>query len=69
LQTSSALSILPLIPPLGSLCLVWWLAACIHMCIVQALAAPFKGRSYQALVSKLFLASAIVFGFGTGLTF
>jgi hypothetical protein len=34
------------------------------MCIFQALAEPFKGWSYQTLVSKLSLASAIVFGFG-----
>jgi Ni/Fe-hydrogenase subunit HybB-like protein len=46
------------------LCLVQCLAACIHICIGQDLAEPLRRQLYQALVSKHFLASAIVSGFG-----
>jgi hypothetical protein len=64
LQTPSAPSVLALTSPLGSLCSVWCLAACICICIGQALAEPLRGQLYQAPVSKHFLASAIVSGFG-----
>ena len=60
----SASSVLPLIPLLGSLCSVRWLKASIHICIGQALAEPFWRQLYQAPVSKYFLVSAIVSGFG-----
>ena len=60
LQTPSALSVLSLTPPLGTLCSVLWLATSIHICIGQALAEPLRGQLYQAPVSKHFLASAIV---------
>ena len=36
----------------------------IHFCIFQALAEPHKRQLYQAPVSKIVLASAIVSGFG-----
>jgi hypothetical protein len=39
----------------------------IHFCICQALAEPLRRQLYQAPVSKLLLASAIVPGFGGGL--
>ena len=64
MQTPSAPSVLPLTPPLGSPCSVRWLAVCIHICIGQALTEPLRGQPYQALVSKYFLASATVSGFG-----
>jgi hypothetical protein len=63
LQTPSALSVLPLTPPLGSLCSVQWLAASIQICIAYALAEPLRVQICQALVSKHFLASAIESGF------
>jgi hypothetical protein len=40
------------------------LAVSIHICIDKALAEPLRRQLYQAAVSKHFLASAIVFGFG-----
>jgi hypothetical protein len=40
------------------------LAASIHICISQVLADPLKRQLYQAPVSKHFLASVIVYGFG-----
>ena len=64
LQTPSAPSVLPPTPSLGSLCSVRYLAAGIPICIGQTLAGPLRGLLYQALVSKLFLASAMVSGFG-----
>ena len=64
LQTPSAPSILPPTPPLGALCSIRWLAASILICIAQALAKPLRRQLYQAPVSKNFLASAIVTGFG-----
>jgi hypothetical protein len=64
LQTPSAPSVLPLTPPVGSLCSVRRLAASIQICICQALVEPLGRELYQALVSKHFLTSAIVFGFG-----
>jgi hypothetical protein len=45
------------------------LAAYIHICICQDLAKHLREQLYQAPVSKHFLASAIVSGFGWGSTF
>ena len=53
-------SVLPLTPPPGSLGLVGWLAASILICIGQALAEPLRGQLYLVLLSKHFLAPAIV---------
>jgi hypothetical protein len=64
LQTPPAPSVFPLTPPLGTLCSIWWLAESIHIYIGQALAEPLRGQPYQAPVSKCFLASATVSGFG-----
>jgi hypothetical protein len=64
LQTPSSLKGLLLTPPLGSPCSVRGLAVSIHICIGQALAQPLRGQLYQAPVSKHFLASATVSGFG-----
>ena len=64
LQTLSALSVLPLTPPLGSPCSVRFLTVSIHVCIGQDLTEPLRRQLYQAPVSKHFLASAIVSGFG-----
>jgi hypothetical protein len=64
LQTPSAPSVLSLPPPLGNLCSVQWLALSICLCICQALAEPPTRQLYQAPVSKQFLASTIVSGFG-----
>lgn len=62
-KTPSAPSVLPL-TPFWSLCSVRWLAASIHICIAQDLAEPLRRQLYQAPVSKHFLASATVSGFG-----
>jgi hypothetical protein len=62
--TFSAPSVITLTSPLGSPHSVQWLAECIHICIGQALAEPLRGHLYQTFVSKYFLASAIVSGFG-----
>jgi hypothetical protein len=64
LQTPSAPSVLSLAPPLGTLWLVQWLAESIHLCICQAKAEPLRRQLYQAPVSKHFLISTIVSGFG-----
>jgi len=64
LQTHSAPSVLSLTPPLGCQCSVWCLSASILICISRALAEPLRRHPYQAPVSKHFLASAIVNGFG-----
>ena len=64
LQTPSAPSVLSLTPPLGTVCSVQWLVVSICLCICQALAKPLRRQLYQAPVSKHFLASTIVFGFG-----
>jgi len=61
-QTPSAPSVLSLTPPLGSPCSE--LAVNIHLCICQTLAEPLRGQLYQAPVSKYFLTSTIVSGFG-----
>jgi len=63
LQTPSAPSVLSLTPPLGTLGSVQWLAVSIHICIFQTMEEPLRRQLYQAPVSKLFLASAIVTGF------
>ena len=64
LQIPSAPSVLSLTPPLGSPCSIRWLAASIRICISKALAEPLRKHTYQAPISKHFLASAIVSGFG-----
>jgi len=61
LQTPSVFS---LTPPLGSPCLVQWLAVSILICISKALTEPPRRHAHLAPVSKHFLASAIVTGFG-----
>jgi hypothetical protein len=64
LQTPSASWVLSLSPSLGTLCSIQWMAVSIHFRIFQTLAEPFRRQLYQAPVSKLLLASAIVAGFG-----
>jgi hypothetical protein len=64
LQTPLAPSVLSLTPLLGTPCSVQWLAASICLCICQALAELLRRQLYQASVSKHFLASSIVSGFG-----
>jgi hypothetical protein len=64
LQTPSAPSVLSLTPPLGTLSSVQWLAVSICLCFCQALAGPLRRQSYQVSISKYFLASTIVSGFG-----
>jgi hypothetical protein len=63
LQTPSALWVLSLVPSLGTLCSIQWMTVSIHFCICQAPADPLRRQLYQAPVSKLLLASAIVSGF------
>jgi hypothetical protein len=63
-KVPSAPSVLHLSPTLGTLCSVWWLAESLHICIGQDLAESLRRQLYQAPVSKHFLASAIVSGFG-----
>jgi hypothetical protein len=63
-KAPSAPSVLPLTLPLGSLCSVLWLAVSLCICVGQDLAEPFRRQLYQAPVSKHFLASTIVSGFG-----
>jgi hypothetical protein len=65
LQSPSAPLVLALALPLGSLGSVQWLAVSICLCISQVLAEPLREHPYQAPVSKCFLASTIVSGFGT----
>jgi len=64
LQTSLSTLVRSLTPPLGSPCSVRWLATSIRICICQAVAKPLRRQLYQAPVSKHFLASAVVSGFG-----
>ena len=64
LQTPSTPSVFSLSPSLWSPCSVQWFAASIPLCICQALAEPLRRQLYLAPVSKHFLASATVFGFG-----
>jgi hypothetical protein len=49
---------------LGSPNSVWWLPVSICISISQVLGEPLRGQPYQTPVSKSFLASAIVSGFG-----
>ena len=63
-KAPSASWVLPLTPPLASLCSVQWLAVSIHICIGQDVEDPLRRQLYQAPVSKHFLESAIVSGFG-----
>ena len=64
LQTPSAPLVLALLhltfPVLSAM-----FAVCIHVCIGWALAEPLQGQPYQAPVSKHFLESTIVSGFGS----
>jgi hypothetical protein len=53
-----------LTPPLGNPCSVQWLAASIYLCICHILAESLRRQLYQAPVSKHFLGSIIVSGFG-----
>ena len=64
LQTPSDSSAFSLTPPLGTLCSVQCLAVSIHLCTCQALADTLRRQLYQTPVSKHFLASLIVPGFG-----
>jgi len=64
LQTPSAPSVFSLTPPLEAPCSDQWLAASILICISRALVEPLRRHPYQAPVSKHFLVSAIVAGFG-----
>ena len=64
LQTLSSPLVLSLTPPLRTLCSVQWMTVSIHICICQALAEFLRGQLYQAPISKGFLVSAIVSGFG-----
>jgi len=64
LQTPSVPSGLSLIPPLESPYSVQWLAASILICIRKVLTEPLRRHPYQASISKHFLASVIVTGFG-----
>jgi len=64
LQTPSTPSVFSLTPPLRSPWSVQWLAATILICISRALAEPVRKQLLLAPVSKYFLASAIVTGFG-----
>jgi hypothetical protein len=64
MPTPSAPWVLSLAPSLGTLCSVQWMVVDIHFCICQALAEPLRRELYQAPLSKLLLASAIVSGFG-----
>ena len=63
LQMPLISSVLSLTLPLWSLCSVLWLSASIHISIGQALAEPLRTLTYQAPVSKHFLAFTIVSGF------
>jgi hypothetical protein len=60
LQTPSAPWVLSLTPLFGTLGSVQWM----DFCNYQTLAEPLRRQLYQPLVSKHFLASTTVFGFG-----
>ena len=64
MQTYLAPSVFSLAPPLGILCSMQWLSESIHFCICQALTELLRRQLYQASVSKNFLISTIVSGFG-----
>ena len=58
LQTPSVPWVLFLASPLGSLCLVQWLAK--SVCIYQALREPLRRQLYQAPISKHLLETKIM---------
>jgi hypothetical protein len=64
LQTPSAPAVLFLTPPLRTPCLLQWLAVSICLCICKTLAESLSRQLDQPLVSKPFLASTTVSGFG-----
>jgi hypothetical protein len=64
LQSPSAPWVLYLAPSLGIMCSIQWMIVSIHFCICQALAEPLRRQLYQAPVSRLLWASAIVSGLG-----
>jgi hypothetical protein len=64
LQIPSAPWVLSLAPSLGTLCSVQWIAVNICLSTSQALAEFLRRQLYQAPISKILLASAIVTGFG-----
>jgi hypothetical protein len=64
LQFPSALWVFSLLPPLGTLCSVQWLAESIRLGVCQAPAAHLRRQLYQAPISKHLLASSIMSGFG-----
>jgi hypothetical protein len=64
LQYSSTPSVLPWTLPLGSSVSVWWLVVSICIYVGRVLTESFREQSCQAPVSKCFLESAIVWGFG-----
>jgi hypothetical protein len=59
----STLLVLPLTPPLGTLCSVQWFTASIHISIGNNLVEPLSRKMYQVPVSKHLLRSTIVSGF------
>ena len=54
-----------LLPPLGTLCSVQWLAASIGLCICKALAGPLRKQPQQAPFGKHFLSSIVISGLVT----
>jgi hypothetical protein len=64
LPTPSAPSVLSLTPLLGTPRSAQWSATDLHLCICQALPEPLRRQLYQAPLSKHFLASTVVSGFG-----
>jgi hypothetical protein len=60
LRIPSAPWVLSLAPSLGNLCSIQWVTVSIHFCICQALAEPHRRQLYEAIVSRLLLASDIV---------
>ena len=64
LQSTSAPSVLSLALPLGSPGLTQWLAVSICIYIGHVLVEHLREQLYQGPVSKCFLASTIVLGFG-----
>ena len=64
LQTPSLPTVLALTSPLGSLHLVQCLSVYILICFGPPLVEHLRGQIYMAPISKPFLATAIVSGFG-----
>jgi len=64
LQTPSALSILPLIPPKGVLFSVWWFVASIDLCIGHVLDVSLRRDLYPVPFSMHFLVSSILSSIG-----